>query len=166
MTIQESQQFWFFIIDQRFAMKLKTILVLLVGCLFSVSCAKKEEKAPKELSLKDQLAVILQQEFPEYTYAQHFIGNIDADAIEEDVVMVAERTCTDDEEKASDESKCRLTVFLKQQADQSYAVMASNNEVIGCSDCGGAGVGDAFLLGLSFVSDTPLESPPVGWKDW
>jgi hypothetical protein len=120
----------------------KTAIALIFGCLLIISCAKTEEKVPKELSLKDQILLILQKEFPEYTYIQHFIGNIDADAIEEDVVVVAERTCKDDEEKASEESKCRLTAFLKQQADKSYAVVASNNEVIGCSDCGGAGVGD------------------------
>ncbi|WP_298516537.1 hypothetical protein [uncultured Kordia sp.] len=125
-------------------MSLKNLFIVSLLFFMVISCAKKAEKAPlipNNVSLPAGLLEILKTEFSDYTYLTHFTGNIDTDAVEE-VVLVVEGFCNETQESASEESKCRLTAFLKPQTNKGYVVMATNSEVIGCSNCGGAGVGD------------------------
>lgn len=101
-----------------------------------------------ELQLKKYIA----EQLPKYTYAQHFIGDIDDDG-DNDVVLIIERPCDSiliDLGTVSyfdwymEGERCRKTLLLEQKASNKFKVVAQNDDLVGCSQCGGAGVGDAM----------------------
>lgn len=137
-------------------MSIKHLMVLVV--LISFSCKEKPSKEEasivtenkkvidKTANTKDTLAIlnsIIKKDFSDYKYYKHFKGNIDNDKLE-DIVLVVERPCKEEDNSASEESKCRNTIFLKNEKNLNYSIASKDKNIIDCSDCGGAGAGDSF----------------------
>jgi hypothetical protein len=78
--------------------------------------------------------------FANYTKLAAFSGDLNSDGTP-DKLIVFETTC--DAVPSDDAVKCRrLAIYLSENGK--LKLYASNDDLIECSDCGGAGVGDPF----------------------
>lgn len=125
-------------------------------CLnYSAEVEDPEESSDKSRTvdtLELQLKKYIAKQLPKYSYAKHFIGDIDDDG-DNDVVLIIERPCDSiliDLGNVSsfdwymEGERCRKTLLLEQKANNKFKVVTQNDDLVGCSQCGGAGVGDAM----------------------
>lgn len=78
------------------------------------------------------------QTFENYTKIEEYKGDLNRDG-KTDKIIVYEKDCDTENPKI----KCRRTaIFIAK--NNGYELFAFNDNVIQCSDCGGAGVGDPF----------------------
>lgn len=129
-------------------------------CCLNYSAESAEDEDSEESSEKPrtvdtlelQLKKYIAEQLPKYTYARHFIGDIDDDG-DNDVVLIIERPCDSiliDLGSGSyfdwymEGERCRKTLLLERKASNKFKVVAQNDDLVGCSQCGGAGVGDAM----------------------
>ncbi len=103
----------------------------------SVSLPEKvvENKILTEEDTIDLLIPFVAENFPEMRFSHYQSGNLDKDD-QNDLVIVLERECKEEEEKTTDESMCNKVVFLKNKTFPNYEIVAMNDYIITCSDCG------------------------------
>lgn len=94
------------------------------------------------------LKEIIKEKYSTYKYLGHRVGDIDNDNIA-DIILVVERLCNENDAEymsdLGDSNKCRNVIFLKNIGESNYSVIGENNCLVGCSACGGGGVGDPTL---------------------
>lgn len=105
------------------------------------------------------LKEIIKERYPAYSYLGHRVGDLDDDKID-DIILVIERLCNESDVEfmsgVYENNRCRNVIFLKKinKDKNKYVVIGENNSIVGCSECGGGGVGDPTLgSGGSFVFD-------------
>ncbi|OON68837.1 hypothetical protein B0919_11710 [Hymenobacter sp. CRA2] len=74
--------------------------------------------------------------------AEFKAGDINADG-RPDLIVLAEQPCATDEGVGGD-SRCRTVLLVVNDGFPKLRIAATNDAVVECSDCGGAGVGDPF----------------------
>ncbi|UYZ65016.1 hypothetical protein [Hymenobacter weizhouensis] len=84
------------------------------------------------------LNALIQQRFPKLTVGDFEAGDLNTDG-KPDLIVVAERPC--DAESGIEGAQCR-TVLLVVNEGGSLRIAATNDNLVDCSECGGAGVGD------------------------
>lgn len=81
------------------------------------------------------LSILMKEYFPNCTFYHYQSGNLDRDN-QNDVIVILEKKCDTEDEKATDESRCRKVVFLKNNTFPNYEIATTNDKIITCSDCG------------------------------
>jgi hypothetical protein len=76
-----------------------------------------------------------------YTVTYSANGDINGDG-SSDFILLLEGPC--DSMKASEGSLCRTVALVTAGAGGGYTLRATNSNLVDCTDCGGAGVGDPF----------------------
>lgn len=91
----------------------------------------------------DILVDLIKVNFPSYVLFEHQYGDINGDG-NIDAVIVVEKECGEEDNFASNESKCRKVILLLNKGFPKFEASSENDKLIGCSDCGGGGIGDPF----------------------
>lgn len=125
-----------------------TFLILFTACTEN---GKSPIEKVKATTVSDDTSTEIQQDsiaqadepqyfgFANYTKLAAFSGDLNSDGTP-DKLIVFETTCDAD---LSENAKCRrLAIYLSENGK--LRLYASNDDIIECSDCGGAGVGDPF----------------------
>lgn len=82
------------------------------------------------------------EEFPGFEEFQSFKGDINNDK-KADKIVIYEKECSKDDKNTIENSKCRrVAIFLN--VNNKYKLFGFNDNLVECSQCGGAGVGDPF----------------------
>jgi hypothetical protein len=125
-------------------------ILLLVAGAFHTATEQAAEHAVQVLSAAEQayadttnqLNALIQVQYPQLKVTDFKSGDINADG-RRDVIVVAEQPCPPDDQVSSD-SQCRTTLLVLNEGWPKLHIAATNQSVVGCSDCGGGGVGDPF----------------------
>ncbi|MET4104933.1 hypothetical protein [Hymenobacter sp. UYP22] len=85
------------------------------------------------------LAALVKQQYPSYAVEEFSAGDLNADgSLDLLVVLRGLQPCT----TLSEPTYCRKTLLVLNEGFPRMRVAASNDNVVACSNCGGAGVGD------------------------
>lgn len=95
--------------------------------------------APAATDTTALLRKLLQSGYPKLKVVRYKAGDLNADG-RPDLIVVAEKPCGSD--SGMPDSECRTTLLVLNEGWPKLRVAATNDEVVGCSACGGAGVGD------------------------
>jgi len=80
--------------------------------------------------------------FPGYTELLRSEGDLNTDG-QTDRIIIYEKDCGELEDSPSNLSRCRrIAIFLK--GNGAYLLFGYNDNLVGCSDCAGAGARDPF----------------------
>lgn len=133
---------------------MKKSILLLSSCFFILvlACSSNSSTVPgsseneKSTQLKtiDTITVIknhIQKNFPNQTLHDHKVVNLNDDELF-DLVVLTNRECTKEDEYVGEDSSCRTVILFINIGEEKFKINATNNFLVECSDCGGAGVGD------------------------
>ena len=88
------------------------------------------------------LKEFITKHFPNYSFFDYQNGNLNNEG-GVDIVLVIQRKCGEDQ-SMSEEPYCRKVVLLANTGFPKFEILSTNDKLIECSDCGGAGVGDPY----------------------
>lgn len=127
-------------------------LLLPLAALLAAGTARPDKSAekpaaPKSAAAPTTLAAdttallhkLLQPDYPKLKVLRYKAGDLNADG-RPDLIVVAEKPCGP--KSGMPDSQCRTTLLVLNEGWPKLRVAATNNDVVGCSECGGAGVGD------------------------
>lgn len=125
-------------------MKSALLLLLPTAALFAPAEAPKKATpaavvAPAAADTTALLSKLFQPEYPKLKVLRYKAGDLNADG-RPDLVVVAEKPCGP--KSGMPTAQCRTTLLVLNEGWPKLRVAAANPEVVGCSECGGAGVGD------------------------
>ena len=109
---------------------------------------KTVQKHSAKRTLKDTLTILnslIHQKYPKNEIIDIVKGDINLDKLE-DMVVVTEKLCSDEEGFDNKNNRCRTVFFIVQTKPNNYEIKASNKAIIGCSTCGGANIVDPYLV--------------------
>lgn len=129
---------------------LSTILVVIFLFSFRQTKADSEKNVlNEEPTVAEKHSVLVEtnnqtqdDDFPEFEELKSFTGDLNNDK-KADKIIIYEKTCGKDDRNALENSKCRrVAVFLNENSQ--FKLFGFNDNLVECSECGGAGVGDLF----------------------
>lgn len=126
---------------------MKSALFLLLPALGLAALAKTPAPvvasaaaaAPAAADTTALLTAAIRPLYPKLKVHSFKAGDLNADG-RADLIVVAEKPC--DATSGMPASQCRTTLLVLNEGWPKLRVAAANMEVVGCSECGGAGVGD------------------------
>ncbi len=139
--------------------KLRNLLFILISFSLFLACNFSDNPTPhsekknvkKESTFKENTPIdtlqlltnLIHKNFPDHELSHHQPLTEDINNDQEfDLVALTSRVCTDDDETATDDSYCYTVIIFFNEGDGKFRIAATNNYLVECSDCGGAGVGN------------------------
>jgi len=124
-------------------MRLSYLLALItIFFTFIFVDAQSENEVFLSQNAFERIEPLLLSKFPSYYVIDTIAGEINMDG-ESDCIALLERNVEEAEYEKNELAIDRITVFLTQKNGE-YYIVSSNKSIIGCTKCGGGGVGDPY----------------------
>jgi hypothetical protein len=116
-----------------------TLIACFVCATLSTTCL-----AGSLADLDPVIQRLIHEKYPESELRSITTGDLNADGLE-DIVAIAGRSCSESEASNGEERssvECRRVFLILNTGNGKFEIAAVNDQLIDCSQCGGAGVGD------------------------